>query len=142
MLTIYTDYPGGYLVPKHKTIKFDEVGNDPLQRYRNQRTKENRKPVSSNYSPYFVKLSRRNGANHLIFQTEFPNSPCDSKYPWCKMFAPRALFARKNRISDFEVDGLMFNLKFANINFPGVCKQSCAQRNLNTFHEENNTFFH
>ena len=34
---------------------------------------------------------------------------------------------------------LVFNLKFANINFPRVRKQSCMEK-FDTFHEQKNSF--
>ena len=38
------------------------------------------KCIASNHSPCFLsKLPKRNGANHLIFQQEFPVFPCNSK---------------------------------------------------------------
>ena len=40
------------------------------------RLKEWENSINTNQSPNFLKLPKRNGANHLIFQLEFPVFPC------------------------------------------------------------------
>ena len=37
--------------------------------------------IALNHSPYFLKLSKRNGTNHFIFQPEFPVFQCKCKCP-------------------------------------------------------------
>ena len=61
----------------------------------------------SNHSPYFLKPPKRNAANYLIFQPEFPVfcmlmvSP-----PWLPFFPPLALaspFAYHSRVSCHDI---------------------------------------
>ena len=35
------------------------------------------------HSPYFLRISKRNGANHMIFQPEFQVSQVNDKHPYC-----------------------------------------------------------
>ena len=52
-------------LPKSKPVK--EIKGD---------FKEQKNSITSYHSPYFLKLPKRNGANHLIFQLEFSVFPC------------------------------------------------------------------
>ena len=75
VLTIYTKHPGGNPVLKHKSVKFDVVGAQPATKYfPNQlnRLKRVEKLHRLKSQPIFLKLPKRNGANHLIFQPKYP----------------------------------------------------------------------
>ena len=77
--TIYTNHPGGNLVHKHKTKKIGRgLRTTRYKVYPNQLNKLKREEnfVTSKHNLRFLKLSLRNGANHLIFQPEFPVFPC------------------------------------------------------------------
>ena len=76
VLTIYTNHLGGNLVHKHKTKKFNVVGEQSTPKYTQNRLKTGEKLIASNYSPYFLKLPKQNKVNHLIFQPEFTVFPC------------------------------------------------------------------
>ena len=84
MLTIYANNPGGNLVHKHKTLKFDAVAERPATKYIQiswTDLEEYKNCIASNHSPYFLKLPKRNGASHSIFSTEFPVWHVNGKYP-------------------------------------------------------------
>ena len=38
--------------------------------------KEQKNSITSNHSPYVLRFSKWNAANHLIFQLKFPDFPC------------------------------------------------------------------
>ena len=60
---------------KHKSVKFDVVGAQPATKYfPNQlnRLKRVEKLHRLKSQPIFLKLPKRNGANHLIFQPKYP----------------------------------------------------------------------
>ena len=70
---------------KHTTIKFDVVGERPASNSISKSTEQTEKsgksasPQITCACPCFLpKLPKRTGANHLIFQPEFPVFP--SKY--------------------------------------------------------------
>ena len=73
MLTIYANRLGGNLACKQKflTIKFDVMGkSDPSQSMTKsveQMAKSVETCITANHSPYFLKLPKQNGMNHLIF---------------------------------------------------------------------------
>ena len=79
VLTIQKNHPVGNFRHEHKTIKC-EVGVvgitiDYIQiSWRDIKGQKN--SITSYQSPYFLKLPKRNGANHFIFQLEFPVFPC------------------------------------------------------------------
>ena len=63
---------------KLKTIKFDTVVERPATKYLSQADwKEHKNCITSNHSPYFLKLPNGAAAYHLIFQPELRNG----KYP-------------------------------------------------------------
>ena len=77
--TIYTNHPGRNLVHKHKTKKNGRgLRTTRYKVYPNQLNKLKREEnfVTSKHNLRFLKLSLRDGANHLIFQPEFPVFPC------------------------------------------------------------------
>ena len=82
VLIIYTRWKsGGNLVHKHKTTKFDVVGERPASNSITKSTEQTKKSGKSASpqitSPCFLsKLPKRKGGNHLIFQQEFPVFPC------------------------------------------------------------------
>ena len=41
-----------------------------------EKTKESKNFIPSNHSPCFLKLTKRNEENHLIFKPEFSDFPC------------------------------------------------------------------
>jgi len=63
---------------KHLTIKYDLVGEKPATKCRQNNQvhrKEKKKYTASHDSPYFPKVPKRKGVNHLIFQPKFTVSP-------------------------------------------------------------------
>ena len=84
VLTIYTNYPGGNPVHKHKTIKFEVVGEQPAIMYIQISWKEKKgykNCIPSNHSACVLKaLLKRNNENHLFFQPKFPDFSC--KWYW------------------------------------------------------------
>ena len=76
--TIYTNHPGGNLVRKHKTKDGPDGRTIRYKVYPNKLNKLKREEnfVTSKHNPRFLKLSLGDGANHLIFQREFPVFPC------------------------------------------------------------------
>ena len=79
VVTIYTNNPGGNLAHKHKTIKFDVVGERPAMEYIKsaEQTKKSRKTASLQITAHiFWRFPKRNGENYLIFQKEFPVFRC------------------------------------------------------------------
>ena len=79
VLTIYKNHPVGNFRHKHKTIKCEVAGVGITIKYIHiswRDLKEQKNSITSYYSPYFLKLSKWNGVNHLIFQLEFPVFPC------------------------------------------------------------------
>ena len=71
--------PGGNLVHKHKTKKSGRDGRTTRCKvYPNQlnKLKKEENFATSKHNPHFLKLSLRDGANHVIFQPEFPVFPC------------------------------------------------------------------
>ena len=84
MLTIYANKPGGNLVHKHKTLKFDGEVERPATKYIQiscTDLEESKNCIASHHSPYFLKLPKGNGASHSIFLTEFPVWHVNGKYP-------------------------------------------------------------
>ena len=85
MLTIYTKPPGWNLVHKHKTIKFDEVGERTATKYIQiswTDSKEWKNCIAANHSPYFLKLPRPNGTNQFDLPTrKFRFFHVNGKYP-------------------------------------------------------------
>ena len=73
MLTIYTNHLSGNLACKQKylTIKFDVMGervqSQSMSKSLEQMAKSVENCITSNHSPYFLKLPKQNGMNHLIF---------------------------------------------------------------------------
>ena len=78
--TFYTNHLGGIPVHKHQTIKFDvPEGEQPATEYIKsaEQPKASRKRcIAASHSPHFLKVPKRNGAYHLIFQPQFPVFPC------------------------------------------------------------------
>ena len=54
-----------------------------------------------NHSPYFLRISKRNGANHLIFQPEFQVSQVNDKHPssFLLLFS-YSLFLQEGKLSE------------------------------------------
>ena len=73
VLTIYTNHLGGNLACKQKylTIKFDVMGesdqSQTMSKSLEQMAKSVENCITSNHSPYFLKLPKQYGMNHLIF---------------------------------------------------------------------------
>ena len=78
VLAIYKNHPVGNFRHKHKTIKCEvaRVGITIKYIHISQTDREQKNSITSYYSPYFLKLPKRNGTNHLIFQLEFPVFLC------------------------------------------------------------------
>ena len=71
VLTIYANHLGGNLACKrtYSTIKFDVMGesDQSLSKSLEQMAKSVENCITSNHSPYFLKLPKQNVMNHLIF---------------------------------------------------------------------------
>ena len=59
---------------KLQNLKWRE--NDLLQSISRSAEQTKKSCIASKHSPYFLKLSKREGANRLIFQVKFPVFPC------------------------------------------------------------------
>ena len=73
VLTIYANHLDGNLVRKqmYLTIKFDVIGesgpSQSMSKSVEQMAKSVEYCITSNHCPYFLKLPKQNGMNHLIF---------------------------------------------------------------------------
>ena len=64
---------------RHKTVKFAQVGLLPAINYIQifwTAQKRWKNWTALNHSPYFLNIPKRNGANHSVFQPEFPVFKC------------------------------------------------------------------
>ena len=74
VLIIYINHPAGNLVQKHKTVRFDVVGEQPATKYPQISVtdlKDWKNGFASIHSPVFWSRPKRKCANHLIFQPKF-----------------------------------------------------------------------
>ena len=71
VLTIYANHLGGNLACKrtYSAIKFDVMGESDQSQTKSleQMAKSVENCITSNHSPYFLKLPKQNVMNHLIF---------------------------------------------------------------------------
>ena len=73
VLTIYANHLGGNLACKQKylTIKLDVMGDSDLSQSMSESVEQTANSVenciTSNDSPYFLKLPKQNGMNNVIF---------------------------------------------------------------------------
>ena len=73
VLTIYANHLGGNLACKrtYSTITFDVMGesdqSQTMSKSLEQMAKSVENCITSNHSPYFLKLPKQYGMNHLIF---------------------------------------------------------------------------
>ena len=73
-----TNHLGGYLVHKHKTIKFVVQATTKYIQIYQTSSKDQIIGIASNHSPYFLNFPKQNNTNHLIFWPKFPDFP----YKW------------------------------------------------------------